>query len=232
MIKNVCSNCNIDYVLGRIRDILNKNFNNSYDNQIYDYLIAAHNLFLTWSSKFEPKIIDNSTQVQLKITLSDFILEANNGSWNNMQRTGSAVANSAMLKNLLKILINYKINNSMPDMNDVITRLNSICNPAASGHVGGMSVFLATAILFARDDKNFMVIDKPVRECFGLKNDITQLTDYDNIIQYSQGLAQKYGVDLWYVNKAYGICQSNMHIKIWHLGHKFPALGNSHEVKL
>ena len=232
MINNTCTNCNINYVLSRIRDILNGNFKKPNDKQIHDYLIAAHNLFLTWAPRFQNNNINNSPQNQLQNILSDFILEANNGSWNNMQRTGMAVAQNPALRNLLQTLINYRINNGIPDINDVTARLNRLC-AHIPGHVSGMSVFLATAILFARDDRNFMVIDKPVRDCFGLgENIMNQLNNYANVIHQSQILAQKFGLDLWFVNKAYGICQHNMSIKILHLGYQFPAFGNSHEVSL
>ena len=145
-----------------------------------------------------------------------------------MQRTGMAVAQNPALGNLLQVLLNYRINNGVPDINDVTAGLNQLCSHIP-GHVKGMSVFLATAILFARDDKNFMLIDKPVRACFGLgKNIMNQLNNYANVIQQSQIRAQNFGLDLWFINKAYGICQHNMSIKIWHLGYQFPAFGNSY----
>ena len=232
MIRNICGNCNIHYVLGRIRDIINGSCNSPNDIQIHDYLFAAHNLFLTWAPRFQNQNINQLTQNQLQNILGEFILEAHNGSWNNMQRTGMAVAHNPALGNLLQVLFNYRINNGVPDINDVTARLIQLCSHIP-GHVKGMSVFLATAILFARDDKNFMVIDKPVRDCFGLgKNIMNQLNNYANVIQQSQILAQNFGLDLWFVNKAYGICQHNMSIKIWHLGYQFPAFGNSHYVRL
>lgn len=129
---------------------------------------------------------------------------------------------------MFQTLINYKINSGIPDINDVIAILNRICAPGP----GNMSIFLATAILFARDDKNFMVVYKPVRDCFGLGNNNIQLNNYANVIQQSQMLSQNFGLDLWYVNRAYGICQNNMQIKVWHLGNKFSTLGKSHYVRL
>ncbi|WP_084273108.1 hypothetical protein [Picrophilus oshimae] len=186
---NVCNNCNINYILGRIGDIINNNFMNPQDILIHDYLIAAHNLFLTWAGRF-PSAINNITRNQLQNMLSDFILEANNSSWNNMQRTDMAVAQNPNLRNVLQDLV-YNINNGLPNINDVVRRLNNICNPSLRTHVNGMGVFLATAILFANDNRNFMVIDNPVRMCFGLNNNISQIAQYNNIIMESQRLGTK-----------------------------------------
>ena len=77
-----------------------------------------------------------------------------------------------------------------------------------------------------------MVIDQPVRKYFGLLNNIKQVNDYSYVIQESPKLSNSYNLDMWYVNKAYGIWENNGKIKIWNLGEKFLYLSPTCEVEL
>ncbi len=109
MIRNICGNCNIHYVLGRIRDIINGSCNSPNDIQIHDYLIDAHNLFLTWGARFQNQNINPFTQNQLQNILGEFILEAHNGSWNNMRRTGVEVAHNPALGICFKFFLTIEL---------------------------------------------------------------------------------------------------------------------------
>lgn len=200
--------------------------------KIHDYLFAAHTLFLTWSGKFTFSMINSMTPNTVIGMVRDFIPEGNNGSWNNLQRGGITNSNSLLLKNGLLYLVNYRYNYMLPDINDIENRLTRLCSTNAYGYIKGMSIFFCTAVLFANDNKNFMVIDQPVREYFRLGNKIKQLNDYNNVIQKSQKFSNIHDLDMWYINKAYGIWQNNGRMKIWNLGKKFLYLGPTCEVKL
>jgi hypothetical protein len=159
---------------------------NCRQEKIHDYLNTAHTLFLTWSGKFTFSMINSMTPDAVMGMVREFISEGNNGSWNNLQRGRITNSNSLLLKNGLLYLVNYSYINIFPNISNVVNRLKQLCSTNAYGHVKGMSVFLCTALLFTNDNKNFMVIDHPVREYFRLPDNIKQVNYYNYVIQESK----------------------------------------------
>ena len=78
-----------------------------------------------------------------------------------------------------------------------------------------MGTLLATSILFVHDENNFMILDSPVKRYFNVIDDKDAIENYDKIITYSQGLAAKYKLSMWTVNKAYGVFMNGGKIKIF-----------------
>ncbi len=156
---------------------------NCRQEKIHDYLNTAHTLFLTWSGKFTFSRINSMTSDAVMDMIKNFIPEGNNGSWDNIQRVGITNSNSSLLKNRLLYLVNYRNKNMIPNIKDVVNRLTRLYSTNAYGHIKGMSIFFYTAVLSANNNTNFMVINQPVREYFGLGNNIKWLNNYNNVIQ-------------------------------------------------
>ena len=206
-------------ILTRFGAIAEGNISNN-DKDIAEFLMPAEGLFKSWKLFFNSSYSNNiKKSQQLNNYLCDMIKrylpENGNGSWNGMERQEKTLcSNPLKLINSFIDILNYN-NFIFPDYDDVKDLLKKFVINNSPSHTSGMGTLLATSILFVHDENNFMILDSPVKRYFNVIDDKDAIENYDKIITYSQGLAAKYKLSMWTVNKAYGVFMNGGKIKIF-----------------
>ncbi len=203
-------------LLGRMRDIMSGKILSNYSPDIKGFLNCSYGIFSGWKNKFS---LTNLQQVGVngfRTYISDFLPESGNGSWSGLARHKPDIQAkiSTLYANIITLL------KSKGDINQVKMNLCTFCNPGSKSYFKGQTPFLLTAILFASDEDNFMVLDSPVREFYGRDSNNDAIGIYDSIIRVSQSLAKSSGLKMWYINKAYAVHNNSDRIDLKRLNGK------------
>ena len=215
-------------MIGRIRNIICSQDGTSDISDARNFLSCAYGLFSNWKNFFQFQNIKSMNITNFKSQFEHFLDESGNGSWSGLARhKKSLLQNPRALQkaviDLLKCTQNFqKIKQTLKDL----------CLTNRGGHIGGMSVFLCTAILFASDEGNFIVVDSPVKEYFGILDDEDTINNYGCIIGKTKDYAANVDLPMWHINKAYAIFNNNMNLKIKNLRNQCSFSGNPRAVHI
>ncbi|QRF75024.1 hypothetical protein Thermo_00517 [Thermoplasmatales archaeon] len=188
-------------LLERVRDIVSGKILSKDSMNTKDYLDCSYGIFSGWKNKFSLTNLKQVGENGFASYIHDFLPESGNGSWSGLARHKPDIeANIGILyENVITLL------RSKGNVGEVKEYLTTFSSSGSKNHFNGQSVFLLTAILFANDEDNFMVLDSPVREFYGRDSNNSAVEIYDSIIRTSQSLAKSSGLKMWYINKAYAV---------------------------
>lgn len=194
----------LDYILKRLSAIKGDPHGGTDEKKIQKFLDCSYGRFKKCGEIFEPDNLKNNPS-KFQDELEGFLNETENGSWSGLHRMkGYSKPRELWYDTTLELLRRRDSPKSVKDF------LRLVTSPAGTqSGVSHFSLAVATAILFASDESNFMILDKPVLDFFGIGNDNEGIDSYDKIIKYSKERANKCTVDMWLVNKAYAIIRNN-----------------------
>lgn len=174
------------------------------------YLQCAYDLFGSWRSKIGYILEGSYDENNFWSFFEKFCKESENGSWSLM-----CMNNSKVEKEKLKFFSTVRdILLSRGDIQKIILLLNNVTDNSSQNRIIGLSPFPLTAILFASDEENYMVLDKPVLNYFGFSNYGEALPEYREIINKSRDYSKKFNLPMWYINKAYGILSNGCYLEV------------------
>ena len=90
----------------------------------------------------------------------------------------------------------------------IIELIADVTEGSSKNKITGLTPFQLTAILFASDEENFMVIDKPILEYFGFEDYRTGVYNYQEIVDESRYYFKEFNLSMWHINKAYAIASN------------------------
>lgn len=177
---------------------------------VSDFLHCAYELFKSWEGKFSPILTGVYDQDTFWALFEDFLRECCNGSWSQMSRHKNEIADykESVFSSVQRLL------SAGTSLGPVVEIVKEVTDKSSSSKIKGLSPFILSGILFASNEDNFMILDKPVLEYFGLKDFKQALTEYKNIIDISREYSKQYNLSMWYINKAYGILSNGGVLKV------------------
>ena len=196
-----------------LEDILNQMSNIEVNKSLtieqryaQQFLECAHKLFLDWRptmKRIASKEVDENSFWGF---FERFLNECENGSWSGMARHKPAIERFKQeLYNVVSKMLLSKTN-----INEVINIIKNTTMPSGASKIDGLTAFPMTGILFASDEDNFMILDEPVLDYFGLNGNYNNaLSNYKYIIDKSRKYSIKFNLPMWYINKAYGILSND-----------------------
>lgn len=225
MIPNKSNSECFKYIMKRMDNIIAMNNPKNCELQVKNYLVNAYSQFTNWSRVFNLHYLNSITPKVLQKQVSNFTEEKYNGSWTGLNRNKGKIINSTLLKTTLIYLLSYKTQRNVPLMKDVISRIETIRSKNSQYYIPNMSVFFCTAILFAHDPNNFMVINGPTRDIFFFSKSVkAQLNSLQKITRRSKSILSNYtNLSMWHLNKAFAIYMNEHQIKLKNLvNYKIP----------
>ncbi|KJE49789.1 MULTISPECIES: hypothetical protein [unclassified Acidiplasma] len=196
----------LENILSQMSNIITNKSLTTEQRYAQQFLECTHKLFLAWKptmKRIASKEIDENTFWGF---FERFLNECENGSWSGMARHKPAIEPfKQQLYNIVSQMLLSKAN-----INEVINIIKNTTMPSGANKIDGLTAFPMTGILFASDEDNFMILDEPVLDYFGLQEDYDgALSNYKYIIDKSKYYSTKFNLSMWYVNKAYGILSND-----------------------
>ena len=174
------------------------------------YLQCTYDLFSSWRSEIGYILEVSYNENKFWSFFEEFCRESENGSWSLM-----CMNNSKVEKEKFKFFSTVRdILLSRGDIQKIILLLNNVTDNSSPNKIIGLAPFPLTAILFASEEENYMVLDKPVLNYFGFSNYGEALPEYREIINKSRDYSKKFNLPMWYINKAYAILSSQCYLEV------------------
>jgi hypothetical protein len=169
--------------------------------EVRKFLQCSYDLFSSWKGRFNPDVVGEYDTDKFWGFFEIFMNECGNGSWSGMARHKSEIYihRSNLYSSVLKLL------SASSDTGKVINIINNVTDKSGMDKINSLTPFPLTGILFASNEENFMVLDKPVIEYFGFENYGDALSEYGKIIEKSREYSKRFNLSMWFVNKGYGI---------------------------
>lgn len=195
---------NLKTILKDMADILS---DNSYSTEKYNvrkFLQCAYKIFASWKVKWNYVMEEAYDENRLWSIFQDFCRECGNGTWSLMCRANSKlVHHKAEFHNSVQKILQNRDNEKK-----IIELIADFTEGSSKNKITGLTPFQLTAILFASDEANFMVIDKPILEYFEYKDYRTALNNYQRIVDESRSYCKDSNLSMWHINKAYAIASN------------------------
>ena len=188
-------------VLDAMSDIMMDTSRFTIKHEVRRFLQCSYDIFSSWKAKLNSIALGTSNENQFWDFFKDFLNECGNGSWSGMSRHKSEIymQKSHLYNSIQKLL------SAGSDLSKIVAIIRNITDESSLNKINGLTAFPLTAMIFALNEKNFMVLDNPVIEYFGFKGYGDALQDYDKIIEKSREYSERFNLSMWFVNKGYGI---------------------------
>ena len=92
--------------------------------------------------------------------------------------------------------------------------IDTTTSNSSKNKIPGLTPFILSGIIFAYDENNYMILDKPVMEYFHLKNYKEALLDYHKIVYESKKCSTKFQLSMRHISKAYGILSNQSQLPV------------------
>ena len=192
----------LENILNKLESILTyKGPKSKYVDEVREVLKCSYRLFSGWKGRLGPLLTGAYSEDGFWSLFEEFLCECNNGSWSQMSRHLAEIAD-------YKKILFYSVQQLLSagsDLDLVAEIMRSVTDPSSPKKIKGLSPFILSGISFAFDEDNFMILDKPVLEYFGISNYEQALSEYKTIIDTSKSYSTEFNLSMWYINKAYGI---------------------------
>ena len=170
-------------------------------DEVGKFLQCAYGLFNCWKGKLNLLLTGTYDADKFWPLFEDFLNESKNGSWSQMWRHKPEIAKyKAQLFSSVQQLLSARAN-----LDTTVEIMEGVTEKSSPKKIAGLTPFVLSGILFASVEDNFMILDTPVLEYFGLKSYEQALSEYRNIIDISKSYSKKFNLSMWYINKGYGI---------------------------
>lgn len=200
----------LEKILNQMTNILMPNNFGAQMSEVRQFLQCAYNLFSSWKAKLNLSLVGNYDPNRFWPLFEDFLKESENGSWSQMSRHRPEIEG---YKVQLWSSIQQLLTNST-NISRAIQIIDTATSNSSKNKIPGLTPFILSGIIFAYDEDNYMILDKPVMEYFDLKNYEEALLEYCKIVYESKKYSTKFKLSMWHINKAYGILSNQSQLPV------------------
>ena len=196
---------NLERILESMTNLLAEKTYLTQKYNVRKFLECAYGIFASWQVKWNSLLEEAFDEKRFWSFFEDFCRECENGSWSLM-----CMANSKLKYNKAEFYKSVRqIFDAKGNLEKITHLIRDVTDHSSKNKINGLTPFQLTGILFASEEENYMVIDRPVLEYFGIKNYGNALDNYDKIVNKSRSYSEKFNLKMWHVNKAYAIATNH-----------------------